>query len=72
MKAEEAKTKICPFMSNAVVRLSDWFKNRSSLSCSFCRADECMAWEFYDECSSGLTTLKSTKSGYCKRLACGL
>ena len=71
MTIQEAKTKICPFMSNAVVRSKDWFTNKSSLSASPCLADKCIAWEFNDQCASGSTTVKSTSDGYCKRLQCG-
>ena len=71
MTIQEAKTKICPFMSNAVVRSKDLFTNKSSLSASPCLADKCIAWEFNDQCAPGSTTVKSTTDGYCKRLLCG-
>ena len=71
MKIQEAKTKICPFMSNAVVRSKDWFTNKSSLSASTCLADKCIAWEFNTKITADLETVESTTDGYCKRLLCG-
>ena len=71
---EEAKTKICPFMSNPVVRTIDLIKNTSSLSASACLADKCMEWKFAEELEtkeSGITVSAgklSTTNGYCSRL----
>ena len=68
MTVDEAKTKICPFMSGIITTRSDWFKNEGTLGTIMCRVDKCMAWEFYNQCASGLTTVKSTTNGYCKRI----
>ena len=74
MTIDEAKTKICPFMSNSVIRTNDYIKNSSSLSCSACLVDKCMAWKFAEEFEtkeSGITvsTGKQSKThGYCKRI----
>lgn len=63
MTIEEAKTKICPFISN-VIGDADGRNNTVMVECV---ADDCMAWvKTWD---NGVpATEDKTNSGYCERL----
>lgn len=73
MKTEEAKKKMCPFISGIIVRPIDWITNSSSTANVMCRADGCMAWVQQDEErwteDNKLETVKDC--GYCVRVKCG-
>ena len=70
---EEAKTKICPFMSNAIACDHPKYIDGALIEVK-CRADKCMAWKFAEELEtkeSGITVSSgklSTTNGYCSRL----
>lgn len=77
MTIEEAKTKVCPFMSNSVANATDgtWWEVK-------CICGNCMAWQYTKETSDEIETktfdgiektrnkplLENEKEGYCKRL----
>lgn len=67
MEANEAKTKICPFMIDYTFEANDCIATRYKN----CICGECMAWEWENK-SDGkggyLSDCKSTTDGYCKRI----
>jgi hypothetical protein len=65
MKVEEAKKKVCPFMSHHVSSTMDDIL----LATANCICGDCMAWE-YDWMldGSGNEPCENEKEGHCKRI----
>ena len=67
MTQDEAKTKVCPFMSNAFAADTPDLRNGDLIKV-YCIGVDCMAWEWEKLGSIPNEQLISDTDGYCKRL----
>jgi len=69
MKVSEAKEKVCPFMSTGFAADTYTLSDGMSAIKIKCICNDCMAWEYIDDCDDNYNELpEDEKTGYCRRL----